>query len=143
MDSSLYKSVATGRQLKYNYYYSVPALGKPVLLFLHGFPNTSNDWRHQVTFFKERGFGLVVPDMLGYGGTDELHGVQAQGSVVVGRLANYYPDRFLGFGFLAVGYNAPSDAKFEQFIAFVRHRTFQLSLMIQHFKFPTFSPLAL
>lgn len=29
------------------------------------------DWRHQISFFKARGYGLIVPDMLGYGGTDK------------------------------------------------------------------------
>ncbi|KAG5636837.1 hypothetical protein H0H81_006664 [Sphagnurus paluster] len=147
MDSSLYKFVVTRRQLKYNYYHAAPATGKPVLLFLHGFPNTSNDWRHQVTFFKDRGFGLIVPDMLGYGGTDKpidyteyrlsaiAHDIidildaekvdkaiaigHDWGSIVVSRLANYYPDRFLGFGFLAGGYSAPSSAKFEESIILV------------------------
>ncbi|KAG5353054.1 hypothetical protein C0989_010860 [Termitomyces sp. Mn162] len=71
MDSTIYKSVSTRRSLKYNYFFSAPAAGKPVLLFVHGFPSTSYDWRYQVTFFKEKGYGLIVPDMLGYGGTDK------------------------------------------------------------------------
>jgi len=71
MDSSLYKSVTTRRSLKYSYYFSAPTAGKPVLLFVHGFPCTSYDWRYQVDFFKSSGYGLIVPDLLGYGGTDK------------------------------------------------------------------------
>ncbi|KAG6876314.1 hypothetical protein C0992_000105 [Termitomyces sp. T32_za158] len=71
MDTTLYKSVLTRRSLKYNYYFSAPTAGKPVLLFVHGFPSTSYDWRYQVNFFKDKGYGLIVPDMLGYGGTDK------------------------------------------------------------------------
>jgi soluble epoxide hydrolase / lipid-phosphate phosphatase len=68
-NSSLFKDLNVTRGLEYHYY-AVPAdTGKPTLLFLHGFPSTSYDWRHQVCFFQEKGFGLIVPDMLGYGGT--------------------------------------------------------------------------
>ncbi|KAG5633915.1 hypothetical protein H0H81_004432 [Sphagnurus paluster] len=71
MDDSLYKSLITSRDLKYSYYYSRPVAEKPVILFIHGFPNTANDWRYQVAFFKDQGYGIIAPDMLGYGGTDK------------------------------------------------------------------------
>lgn len=71
MDSSFYRDLTTTRGLKYHYYFSAAHDSKPTLLFLHGFPSTSFDWRKQVPFFKERGFGLIVPDLLGYGGTDK------------------------------------------------------------------------
>ncbi|KAG5728245.1 Epoxide hydrolase 2 [Termitomyces sp. T112] len=142
MDSTFYKSLSTRRSLKYNYFFSSPAAGKPVLLFAHGFPCTSYDWRYQVTFFKEKGYGLIVPDMLGYGGTDKPTdavdyklGLIAQdlvdildaekidkaiavghdwGSLVVSRLTNYFPDRFIAFAFLAGGYSSPSTLKFAE-----------------------------
>lgn len=56
--------------MTYHYYFSAanpPA--NSTILFVHGFPSTSNDWRHQVAHFKSLRYGLVVPDMLGYGGT--------------------------------------------------------------------------
>ncbi len=71
MDSSLYKDVLTSRGLKYHYYFSPPRDAKLTLLFCHGFPSTSRDWRKQVPYFQEQGYGIVVPDMLGYGGTDK------------------------------------------------------------------------
>ena len=77
MDPSSYKDLTTSRGLNYHYYCSPPQLSKPILLFLHGFPSTSYDWRHQVSFFRKEGYGLIVPDMLGYGGsakpTDPMH----------------------------------------------------------------------
>ncbi|KAG5650045.1 hypothetical protein H0H81_000982 [Sphagnurus paluster] len=146
MDSSLYKSLTTSRNLKYSYYYSVPVVDKPVILFVHGFPNTANDWRHQVNFFKDQGYGIIAPDMLGYGDTDKpadhsqytlsalardvIDILDAEkvdkaiaighdwGSILVSRIANYHPDRFLAFAFLAVGYVGHSDATFDQFHAF-------------------------
>ncbi|KAG6819322.1 hypothetical protein H0H93_012959 [Arthromyces matolae] len=71
MEPIFYKTVSTRRSLTYNYYFSAPIAEKPVLLFLHGFPSTSYDWRYQVDFFKAQGFGIIVPDQLGYGGTDK------------------------------------------------------------------------
>lgn len=77
MNVSLYKQAVTSRGLKYSYYFC-PAQGtKPTLLFLHGFPSTSYDWRQQVAFFQPKGYGIIVPDMLGYGGTDKPDALEA------------------------------------------------------------------
>ncbi|KDQ63387.1 hypothetical protein JAAARDRAFT_202842 [Jaapia argillacea MUCL 33604] len=136
MDPSSYKNVRTYRGVHYHYFASPAKGSKPTLLFLHGFPCTSWDWRHQVAYFKQKGYGLIVPDMLGYGGTDKptdpeyyrpsfvcqdivtiLDNEDVEKVVVIGhdwgakitsRLASYYPDRFLAFAFLAVGYLPPS-----------------------------------
>ncbi|KAG2154336.1 Alpha/Beta hydrolase protein [Suillus bovinus] len=68
---SKYKDIITSRGLTYHYL-SVPAVDdKPTLLFVHGFPSISYDWYHQIKYFSERGFGVVAPDMLGYGGTSK------------------------------------------------------------------------
>ncbi|KAK0451001.1 Alpha/Beta hydrolase protein [Armillaria borealis] len=162
MDSSLYKDFTTSRGLVYHYLVSAPKDGKPYLLFLHGFPSTSFDWRHQISFFAKEGYGLIVPDMLGYGGTskptdpadyrsslitkDIVEIIDAEnaarvvaighdwfvvlwsrdlakafflrGSKVSSRLANYYHDRFIAYGFLAVGYVVPRfENNYEQFLA--------------------------
>lgn len=72
MDSSLFKDFTTSRGYKYHYYFVRAAdASKPTLAFLHGFPSSAQDWRKIVPAFKEKGYGLVVPDMLGYGGTDK------------------------------------------------------------------------
>ncbi|KAJ7882462.1 Alpha/Beta hydrolase protein, partial [Mycena leptocephala] len=59
------------RGVTYSYYWSPPTTGKPVLFFAHGFPEGSFLWRKQVPFFELLGYGLFVPELLGYGGTDK------------------------------------------------------------------------
>jgi pimeloyl-ACP methyl ester carboxylesterase len=138
MDSSSYKDLTTSRGFIYHYYFSAPQNPKPTLLFLHGFPSTSYDWRHQVAFFQKQGYGLIVPDMLGYGGTakptdpvhykpslvcaDLINILDAEdvnqvivighdwGSLPASRLANYHPQsvRFIAFAFLSTGYIPPA-----------------------------------
>lgn len=77
MDADLYKDFTTSRGLNYHCYVVSAHESKPTLLFLHGFPSTSHDWRHQVAFFAEKGYGLIVPDLLGYGGTAKPVDVEA------------------------------------------------------------------
>jgi pimeloyl-ACP methyl ester carboxylesterase len=43
--------------------------GTPVVL-LHGFPDTSRMWRHQVKALNDAGFRTIAPDMRGRGGSD-------------------------------------------------------------------------
>lgn len=69
MDTSLYKRFTVSRGYEYNYYAVSASDDKPTLLFVHGFPSTSADWRRQVAYFKAKGYGLIVPDLLGYGHT--------------------------------------------------------------------------
>jgi len=42
---------------------------KPTILFLHGFPSSSYDWHNQISYFSGKGYGVIAPDLLGYGGT--------------------------------------------------------------------------
>jgi epoxide hydrolase 4 len=46
-----------------------PEDGRLVLL-LHGFPELSRSWRHQLPALAEAGFRAVAPDLRGYGGTE-------------------------------------------------------------------------
>ncbi|KAH7102220.1 alpha/beta-hydrolase [Auriculariales sp. MPI-PUGE-AT-0066] len=69
--ASQYRDATTSRGFKYHFLAIEPAAGQPTLLFLHGFPSHSFDWHYQVDYFHSKGYGLVVPDMLGYGGTDK------------------------------------------------------------------------
>lgn len=66
-----YKDHVTSRGFKYHYYFSAAQTGKPTLLLIHGYPCLSYEWHEQIDYFKAKGYGLVVPDMLGYGGTDK------------------------------------------------------------------------
>ncbi|KAJ3525090.1 hypothetical protein NMY22_g10721 [Coprinellus aureogranulatus] len=125
-----FKDMNTTRGLNYHYYFSAPSPDKPTLLLVHGFPFFAIDWYPQITYFKEKGYGIVAPDQLGYGGTAKpeesasyVHSLLARDMVdildyedvtdviAVGHdcvLANLYADRFLAFGFLACGYIPPN-----------------------------------
>jgi soluble epoxide hydrolase/lipid-phosphate phosphatase len=108
----------------------------PVILFLHGFPSSAFDWRHQLLYFSSRGYGSLAPDLLGYGGTDQPLDVHAYkmskmagevvelldhlkidkvfgvghdwGSTLLSNLLRLHAERFLAFAFLAT-YYTPSN----------------------------------
>ena len=46
-------------------------------MFLHGFPESSFEWRHQIDYFIQQGYGIIAPDLLGYGGTDNPSDLQS------------------------------------------------------------------
>jgi soluble epoxide hydrolase/lipid-phosphate phosphatase len=129
------KSLKLPSSVTYSYVHIAPTSSKPTVLFVHGFPSSSYDWRHQIAYFSSKGYGVLVPDLLGYGGTDKPAAVEDYrakkmadevvgildhekidkvltvshdwGSLLQSRLANYHPDRFLGYAFLDIGYRAP------------------------------------
>jgi epoxide hydrolase 4 len=43
----------------------------PVVLMLHGFPEYWYCWRHQIKFFSEQGYRVIVPDQRGYNLSDK------------------------------------------------------------------------
>jgi pimeloyl-ACP methyl ester carboxylesterase len=104
----------------------------PLLLFVHGWPELSHSWRHQLPVFAGLGFRVVAPDMRGYGRSstypahsdyalehivadmvellDHLGAKRAVwvghdwGSPVVWNLASHHPDRCHGAANLCVPY---------------------------------------
>ena len=68
---SITKSIHLPSGVTYDYAHVEPVGEKPYLLFLHGWPDSAWGWRHQVPYFRDLGYGLIVPDLLGYGGTDK------------------------------------------------------------------------
>ncbi|PFH54714.1 hypothetical protein AMATHDRAFT_52483 [Amanita thiersii Skay4041] len=144
MDPAAFKITQTTRNLTYRYYRSLSSRDKPTILLLHGFPSCAEEWEPQVVFLQEKGYGLIVPDMLGYGGTtkptdpalyvssllcqdmidilnlEKVSKVIAVGHdwgcKVVSGLASRHQNTFLGFGFLAVGY-IPPNFNFQQSLA--------------------------
>jgi len=52
----------------------------PLLIFVHGWPELSLSWRHQLRAAAALGFRAIAPDMRGYGGSDvyPTHGDYAQ-----------------------------------------------------------------
>ncbi|KAI6120396.1 Alpha/Beta hydrolase protein [Pisolithus thermaeus] len=105
------------------------------LLCIHGFPDLWYGWRHQIKPWVQRGYRVVVPDMLGYGKTDMptetsaystknlcndlaalLDHIGVTKAVVVGhdwgafigaRFALWHPDRLLSLAILSVPYIPP------------------------------------
>lgn len=132
------KSLTLSTSHTYTYIHHHPtttALHPATILFLHGFPSSSYDWRHQITFFTSQGHGVLVPDLLGYGGSskpvsldaykahamaaeiveildherlDTVHAVaHDMGCGLLSRLADYYPARLKSCVFLDVPYVRP------------------------------------
>jgi hypothetical protein len=57
--------VKTARHASF-YLASGPEAG-PLIIFVHGWPELSHSWRHQLRCFAALGFRCVAPDMRGYG----------------------------------------------------------------------------
>ena len=45
--------------------------GAPLIIFIHGWPELSLSWRHQLPFIAALGYHAVAPDMRGYGGSSQ------------------------------------------------------------------------
>ena len=56
--------------------FEVTGEGRPVML-LHGFPDSGRLWRHQVPALADAGFRVIVPDLRGYGDSDQPKEVEA------------------------------------------------------------------
>lgn len=55
----------------YAYDFHAPSTtGTPTLLFLHGFPTVRTIWRDQIAYFSSLGYGIIAPDLLGFGASD-------------------------------------------------------------------------
>jgi pimeloyl-ACP methyl ester carboxylesterase len=51
----------------------------PAVLLLHGFPDSSHLWRHQVPALVSAGFRVIAPDLRGFGDSDKPNEVAAYG----------------------------------------------------------------
>ena len=56
----------------------------PVLIFLHGFPDSHRTWRHQIAHLSDR-YRCIAPDQRGYRGSSKPAGIE-----------NYTPDKLIG-----------------------------------------------
>ncbi|TFK39366.1 Alpha/Beta hydrolase protein [Crucibulum laeve] len=150
MDPQQYKTTKTRRGYTYSYYLSKSAEeSKPFILFLHGFPSTSQDWAGQVSYFANKGYNIIAPDLLGYGKTshpedakeyqlvdiaedviDILNNENVEkvilighdwGSMLSSRIVNLFPERLSAVAFLAVGYSPPqADYDYEKYMALTK-----------------------
>ena len=115
-----------------SFYLACGAADAPLIIFLHGWPELSISWRHQLPVFAALGFRAIAPDMRGYGRStihsrhedyaleqsvddmlrllDSLGREQALwvghdwGSPVVWSLASHHPARCAGIANLCVPY---------------------------------------
>ncbi len=55
----------------------------PLVLLLHGFPESWYSWRHQFDPIAKAGYHVVAPDMRGYGQSDKPHEIEAYNQVEV------------------------------------------------------------
>lgn len=66
------KSIQTTRGLSYVYFVSPASPGKPTIFLLHGWPNDATLWDDLTSnHLVPAGYGVVVPDCLGYGNSDK------------------------------------------------------------------------
>jgi pimeloyl-ACP methyl ester carboxylesterase len=114
------------------FYLEAGAADAPLIVFVHGWPELSLSWRHQLPCFADLGFRAVAPDMRGYGRSgvyrrhedyalehtvrdmiellDGLGRAKAiwvghdWGSPVVWSLASHHPERCQGVANLCVPY---------------------------------------
>jgi pimeloyl-ACP methyl ester carboxylesterase len=49
----------------------------PLVVLLHGFPESWYSWRHQLMALADAGYHVVAPDQRGYGGTDAPNEIEA------------------------------------------------------------------
>ncbi len=49
------------------FYLACGASDAPLIIFVHGWPELSHSWRHQLPVFAALGFRAIAPDMRGYG----------------------------------------------------------------------------
>jgi pimeloyl-ACP methyl ester carboxylesterase len=65
-------ALSTGVELDY---VDVGPRDAPVLIFLHGFPESHRTWRHQIAHFSDR-YRCIAPDQRGYAHSDKPEGVE-------------------------------------------------------------------
>ncbi len=49
----------------------------PLVLMIHGWPESWYSWRHQLPALADAGYHAVAPDVRGYGGSDKPHAIVA------------------------------------------------------------------
>ncbi|KAI0465542.1 Alpha/Beta hydrolase protein [Xylaria cf. heliscus] len=133
---SLAKKATLSDGTVYGYVAVAPSAPSSVtFLLLHGYPSSCYDWRHQIRSLRASGYGVIAPDLLGYGDSSKpvdpaayrmksmaLHMAELLdienvsrcvavghdwGCGLLSRLVTWIPGRLLGAVFVSVGYIAP------------------------------------
>jgi soluble epoxide hydrolase/lipid-phosphate phosphatase len=140
MDAFEKKTLKTSREYTYTYYTSNGDRSLPALFLQHGFPDHAEMWKGVATLLFKTNHSIIIPDMLGYAGTDKptdpaefswdvmtkdlIDIIDAEkvdkvisighdfGSISAARLYHYHPHRVAGCVFLNVAYQAPDRQPF-------------------------------
>lgn len=76
MESLRQKSLKTAAGVNYTYWTALAEV-KPTLLLLHGNPDTAALWADLMkNFLLPGGYGIVAPDLIGFGSTDKPQGIE-------------------------------------------------------------------
>ncbi|MEO8005620.1 MAG: alpha/beta hydrolase [Betaproteobacteria bacterium] len=75
----------------------------PLVLMIHGWPESWYSWRHQIGPVRDAGYRVVVPDVRGYGGSDkpqaiEAYDMQSMVGDVVGLIDHFGEKQAILFG---------------------------------------------
>src|SRR4051812_30922689 len=49
----------------------------PLVILIHGFPESWYSWRHQIPVLANAGYRVAAPDLRGYGGSDKPFAIEA------------------------------------------------------------------
>ncbi|POS71370.1 hypothetical protein DHEL01_v210238 [Diaporthe helianthi] len=142
MNTLTKKKISTKRGFEYTYFVSSAAAGKPTVLLQHGFPDEAAMWEgFIVNHLRPAGYGVIAPDLLGYGGTskptnpavykyadlasDIVEIIDAEkvdkvismghdwGSINAQRLYNFHPERVAGLIIANVAYTPATKQPFD------------------------------
>jgi soluble epoxide hydrolase / lipid-phosphate phosphatase len=134
--------LSTTRGFTYAYYSQPASKGSATVLLLHGWPDRATVWADLVKdYLLPAGFGVIVPDCLGYGDSDKPTEVKAYtsqslsadcveildaekidqafilghdwGSYLASRLYLFFPERVTGLILMNVAYRPPSAVPFD------------------------------
>jgi len=135
------KTLKTSRGYTYTYYTVDGDKSLPTLFFQHGWPDQAELWEGVAERLRSTKYPMIIPDMLGYGGTDKptdpaeyrwdkmtqdlIEIVDKEevskiisvghdwGSACASRLYNYHPDRVVGLVNINVAYSPLSRSPFD------------------------------
>lgn len=142
MDALKQKQFSVDVDLKYTYYTSQSRDNLPTLLLLHGCPDTASLWADlAATHLVPAGYGVIAPDLIGYGNTDKpaplkpysLAAICSQlllildqerldkvivvghdfGAALASKMCSYHPERLMGLITLGTAFIPPSPYPFD------------------------------
>jgi soluble epoxide hydrolase / lipid-phosphate phosphatase len=136
------RTLTVSRGYTYTYYVASAQEGKPVVLLLHGWPDSAQLWANLINnYLLPHGYGVVALDCLGYAGTSKptdpkeyafkdmtadlaeiLDAEQVEQVIAMGhdwgsgfaqRFYNFFPSRVVGVVLVNGAYNPPSTDPFD------------------------------